>query len=152
MATTTLRTACTGFDTLMQTLVSASTGGDAASIRKAQWGNGAPSSAPLPHLSYQVIRASRAASGPSEYMWKLQIKARIVFQVSGGLTSDAQDDMATYVALVSNAFDAWERPTGISGAENIEFTLVPPTNPTHGNMAITEGFINLNVRVSKGAN
>lgn len=148
-STTTMEAALTSFKTKMDEAVSVSLTSPTASIRSCIWGQGAPTQRGLPFLSLQVLRITRGGYEDNNNLWKVQIKRRIVFDISApqGIMADSQ----RYIALIENLMDGWS-PTGVEGFEDGDWSPTYPTEGDHGVMSYLDSLLTINVRTVRGAN
>lgn len=124
--------------------------GRTAGFSKVAEGEATPGVHPRPYLLVQLLGAVVSSRADRDKLWTASVKLRIVATIPGGET--ATTEILELMAAAENMMDGYERPTGVEGFENAQWSLTFPTDPSGGNTVMADGLVNFTVTVTRGSN
>lgn len=127
------------------------TGGNSDQVLRAVApGEGGAGEYSVPFLTVRVAKIKIAGNVDGDKEWKVSLKFRIVTQVTTRV--DAQVEILHRIAQVEDKIDSFERPDGVSGLEEGEWSPSPATGADAGSISIAEAIKSYTVVVTRGDN
>ena len=149
-ATTTIAVVFTEFLQHMRGLEGVSPSGSPLAIQKVAEGEAPLNAYARPFIVVQLLSAKVTGRADIDRIWTVDLKVRIVTEVT---TNDgATPEILAHVAAVDDRIEAYQKPAGVDGFVDAEWSVSFPTDPAVGAIVMADSLVSFTVKVAKGSN
>lgn len=147
---TTFETAFNDLLTGLEGLVGATGVNSSVEVRRVTEGENIVGSSPLAHINVRVQTLVPKGRADLNKVWEVQLGIQVRSEVRQ--TRGAHTEIFAKVALIQDFLDAYQKPEGVRGLDNTEWSVSFPAKTDSGNEIHADSIMTMTLTVAPNAN
>lgn len=105
---------------------------------------------PIPYVALHILSVISIGKIDADKQWEQKLKIRIASLITGADMATAE--ILSKIAQVTDRVETFDKPNGVSGFEEIEWSITHSISTEQGNMIMADAIIPFSVVALRGVN